>query len=180
MPTTALVIIDMQTALVSGAYKDADVLARIGSLCDEARRAGVPIVYMQHNHSSFEPLMKGRSGWQVHPAIAPLENDTVIDKTASDSFHDTALAATLATLGAEEILICGMQTEYCVDATARAALNHGFDVVLLSDCHTTGDGALPAQAIIDHHNTILPNLAHPSRRIRAVRSTDLDWVDRNS
>lgn len=170
MPGTALLIIDMQNALVSGAHREREVLRNIGAIAARARSAGTPIVYVQHDHATFRPLMKGQPGWRIHPDLAPHAEDIVIEKEASDAFAGTPLEALLRELNVETVMIAGMQTEFCVDATARSALSRDFDVVLLSDCHTTGDAALSAEEIIKHHNATLPLLAHPSRTIRAVAS----------
>ena len=96
-----------------------------------------------------------------------------MEKEASDAFYKTRLAKLLRELGVKTVMLAGMQTEYCVDATARSALSHEFDVVLLSDCHTTGDSTLAAEQIIDHHNALLPNVVHPSATLRAIASTEV-------
>ncbi|MCZ6870929.1 MAG: cysteine hydrolase family protein [Gammaproteobacteria bacterium] len=173
MPNTALIIIDMQTALVTGAFREHEVLERVGLLADKCRAAKVPVIYIQHNHASFEPMMKGQPGWNIHSAIAPEPGDLVIEKQASDAFYATELGATLRSLGIDTVMVTGMQTEYCVDATARSALSHEFDVVLISDCHTTGNAVITAEQIIAHHNATLPNVVHPSAAIRAVPSAEI-------
>lgn len=54
------------------------------------------------------------------------------------------------------LVIVGMKTEYCVDTTCRAAADLGFEVVLVSDAHSTTDSAvLNATQIIAHHNATL-------------------------
>ncbi len=175
MPTSALLIIDMQTALVAGAFNEAAVLSAINTTIHRARSAGAPVIFIQHNHHSFEPLKKGNSGWAIHPVLERLDGDLVIEKEASDAFYETQLHSELTRLGATRVAICGMQTEFCVDATARAALSHEFDVVLISDAHTTGPSHLPAADIINHHNSVLPNLAHPRFSIRTTEAANLQF-----
>lgn len=171
----ALVVIDMQVALVQGAFREHEILARLTDTLRQAHEAGVPVVFVQHNHATFEPMFRGNPGWQIHPALEAAETDARIEKTACDAFYATPLQATLRSLGVDALILAGMQSEYCVDTTARSALNQGFDVVLLSDCHTTGDDTLPAKDIIAHHNTILANVVHPDHHIRVVGSADLTF-----
>ena len=171
----ALIIIDMQTALVKGAFREQAVLEGVGRLADRCRAAKVPVIYIQHNHASFEPMMKGQPGWTLHPAIAPEPGDLVIEKQASDAFYATELGETLRQLGVDTVMLTGMQTEYCVDTTARSALSHEFNVMLISDCHTTGNATLTAEQIIAHHNATLPNVVHPSVAICALRSSEVTF-----
>ncbi|MEM7018468.1 MAG: cysteine hydrolase family protein [Pseudomonadota bacterium] len=164
----AFLIIDMQTALVTGAWQEQAVLQHIEQVASKCRAIGTPVIYIQHNHATFEPMMKGRPGWQIHAAIFPHDGDILIEKEACDAFYGNTLKSTLQNMGVDTLLIAGMQTEYCVDATVRAALSHDFNVVVLADCHTTGDAELSAADIIRHHNLTFSNLVHPSSTIRVV------------
>ncbi len=171
MPATALLIIDVQVGIVGGAYREAEVLTVIAEMADRARAAEAPVIYLQHCHDRYEPMMKGAEGWPIHPKVAPKSDDVIVEKTASDGFYQTRLAAELQRLGVQQVVICGLQTEFCVDATSRAALSHGYDVILAADGHTTGDAVISARTTIQHHNYALGNLAHPDRRI-VVRPSD--------
>ena len=171
MTNGALLIVDMQEALVVGACDERAVLDRIAILADRMRAAGRPVIYLQHNHASYRPMMKGQPGWSIHHQLEPRPGDVVIEKEASDAFYATSLEETLRKLRVDTVLVCGMATEYCVDATCRSALSHGFDVLLLSDCHTTGDSGLSARQVIDHHNALLGRLIHPTKRITLIQSS---------
>ena len=67
MQNAALVIIDMQTALVKGAFREREILERIHDIAAKARSANIPVIYIQHNHASFPPMMKGEPGWRTTP-----------------------------------------------------------------------------------------------------------------
>jgi nicotinamidase-related amidase len=174
MSKTALLVIDVQSALISSADRGADVLAAISRLVERARAAGTPIVYLQHCHSTYQPMMKGADGWRIHPDVAPKLGELVIEKTASDGFYQTNLQSELERLAIERLVICGLQTEFCVDTTCRAAFSRGFDTVLAADAHGTTDGVVPASVVVKHHNYALANLAHPRRRIAVMASADIE------
>jgi len=174
MVKPALLVIDMQEALVGGAYDESGVLERIGDIAKRMAAAGRPIIFVQHNHLSFQPMMKGAPGWMIHRDLRALAGDTTVQKQASDSFYGTGLEAMLRGMAVDTLLITGMQTEFCVDATCRSALSHGFDVVLLSDCHTTGDSGLSARQVIDHHNSLLANLAHPDHHVVVMAACEVE------
>ena len=169
----ALLVIDMQQALVPGAYLETGTIAAINHVVQKARGANRPVIYLQHCHQQYKPMMKGEPGWAIHSSMDLEPSDERIEKTASDSFYKTDLAARLKDLDIQQLIVTGMQTEFCVDATCRAALSHDFDVILIADGHTTGDSGLKAKEVIQHHNELLANLAHPSSKLTLVNSTQL-------
>lgn len=170
---TALVIIDMQVGLLDGAHQEEQTVDTVASLLERARAADLVIVHVQHDHLHYEPLMPGRPTWEIHPRLAPGEREVVVHKSASDAFYGTDLAAVLEARGVRRLIVTGMQTEFCVDATVRAASSRGFDVTLVADGHTTGDTDLPAAQIIAHHNQTLANLAQPDHPVRVAPAAEL-------
>lgn len=176
MSKTALLVIDVQVALIEGAWEAESVLTAIADLQQRARSAAAPVVFLQHSHAQFAPMMKGAPTWAIHHRIAPEPGDTVIEKSASDGFYETPLQGELERLGVTQIVVTGLQTEFCVDATCRAALSRGFEVVLVGNAHTTGDAVVPAATTIRHHNYALGNLAHPVRSIRVSNSADVAFA----
>jgi nicotinamidase-related amidase len=158
MPT-ALVVVDVQQGMFSfnpPPYRAAEVLERIAALLERGRAAGVPIFHIRHDGGPGHILAKGSAGWPHHPAVAPRDDEAIIDKRHSSMFHDTDFHARLSALGVDRLVIAGLQTEMCVDSACRAATALGYDVVLASDGHTTWDSpALPAERIIAHHNRTL-------------------------
>jgi len=170
---TAFLVIDMQQALLTGAYRETEVVDVVNALSHRVRAAGAPVFFIQHNHSSFAPMMQGAAGWQIHASMDRQPTDQLLEKTASDSFYRTDLEERLRALSVRELIVTGLQTEFCVDATCRAALSRDFDVVLVADGHTTGNSHLPAQTIIEHHNNTLANIAHPSARLRVLRADEI-------
>ena len=165
---TALLVIDMQIGIVAGAYRRDDTVARLADLVAAARASGTPIVFIQHEEE-YPPLRHGGPDWQFHPALTPTADELVIHKRASDAFYETPLRAELAARAVRHLVVAGMQTEYCVDATCRRAASEGFAVTLVADGHTTEDSAtLTAAQIIAHHNRTLGQLAHPDHPV-AVR-----------
>jgi nicotinamidase-related amidase len=165
---TALLVIDMQVGNVANAYQKDAIVARLADLVAEARAAGTPIVFVQHE-DDWPTMRPGGPDWQFLPDLTPAEGELVIHKRASDAFYETPLREELAARGIRRLVVTGVQTELCVDATCRRAASEGFDVTLVADGHTTEDGAaLPAAQIIAHHNLALRQLAHPDHPI-AVR-----------
>jgi nicotinamidase-related amidase len=173
---SALLVIDVQMAMCSDEYVAFDidrVVERINSVSHKARLAGAPVVFIQHEES--EGLFAyGSAGWHLHTQLDVQPTDLRVRKTAPDSFHRTDLAELLAKHGIRRLIICGLQSEFCVDATVRRALALGYPVELLSDAHSTFDNSvLSAQQIIAHHNLTLANMNSFGPSISAVPAASI-------
>lgn len=134
----AVVVVDVQRALVSGAQAVADAeahLRRWSSLLERARAAGVPVVHLQYDGAHDPRVSRGTPGWELVLPVAA--GDVVMAKDHDDGFLDTRLETLLRDLGVTRPCLVGLQSEMCVAATARAAMLRGFVVVLPRDGHTT-------------------------------------------
>ena len=175
-PKTALLIIDVQTALCSGEYEvfeSGRILRHINQLSAQARSAGVPVVVIQHEEPG-SPMAYGQAGWQLAPGLQVQPTDLKVRKTVPDAFHHTELQALLQTHGIERLVICGMQTEFCVESTTRRALELGYPVTLVSDAHSTRhNGVLTPEQIIAHHNATLGNMDCNGVRVRLVPTAEV-------
>ncbi len=174
----AVLVIDVQHALSHGVYAcfDADrVIERINTVCAKARAAGVPVILIQHQ-SVGGALDHGSEGWQLAAGLAVQPGDIRLGKTATDSFHNTELQALLQRLGVERLVVCGFQSEFCVDTTVRRALGLGYPVSLVADGHSTLDGPLLSAAQISaHHNRTLADIGSFGPRVTPVAAADLSF-----
>jgi len=156
---TALLVVDAQTGNFEGPepiYQAAQLLAKLGSLVEQARASQIPIVYIQHGGGPGAVDEPGTPGWEIHPTIAPRPEDIIVQKRYPDAFQETALQAELKARDIEQVVIAGLQTEYCIDTTCRRAFSLGYQVTLSQDAHSTWDGeGLAAPQIIAHHNRVL-------------------------
>jgi nicotinamidase-related amidase len=157
---TALLIIDVQRALCTGdetVFGIGAVIDRINSLSCRARAANMPVVFVQHEEDEGA-FRSGTEGWELANGLITAPGDLRVRKTTPNSFHRTELQEQLQKRGVERVVICGLQTEYCVDTTLRHALSLGYRVVLASDAHSTVDAVLMAAQIIAHHNQAFRNM----------------------
>ncbi len=156
---TALLVIDVQKGMFlppTPAFQEQAVVRRIAGLQARARSGGLPIVHVQHDGGAGDVLAHGTPGWAIDPRVAPASGEAVLEKRFCSAFQETDLQARLAAAKIERLVIAGLQTEYCIDTTCRAAFALGYKVVLASDAHTTFDSpTLSAAQIIAHHNATL-------------------------
>lgn len=177
MPT-ALLIIDVQHALCTGPQTVAEprrVIACINRLSQQARAARAPVIVVQHEDDAGD-LQHNSAGWQLAQGLETTAQDVMLRKRGSDAFHQTGLQSMLKMRHVSHLVICGMQTEFCVESTVRRALALGYPVTLAADAHTTtGDGVLEAAQIIAHHNTTLSRLGAYGVRTTLMAAQDISF-----
>jgi len=175
---SAVLVIDVQQALCAGkdaCWDAAGVIARINEVTDKARQATVPVIFIQHE-TQFGDFLRGSPGWQLAPELRALPTDHFASKTATDAFHRTELQSLLLNLKVTDLIICGMQSDFCVDTTTRRALGLGYPVVLVSNAHTTVDNeVLTAFQIVQHHNVTLSNITSFGPGVKLVPARELQF-----
>lgn len=169
-----LLIIDVQQGVMKATnYQQQQVLANINRTAAHVRQQQGRVIYIQHDSPPGTELEPGTPGWQLHSELQPTKGDSRVRKTASDSFLDTELAFLLAEQPVDRLIICGCATDFCVDTTVRSAATHGFEVLVLSDGHSTADRPhLSAALIVEHHHWMWRHLSLPEGRRVTLLTTD--------
>ena len=140
---TALLVIDIQNFYFEGGKVplvgpvEASVQAR--PVLDRFRAKGWPVIHVQHlpKTQAAPSPDSGDPQYRIHANVLPVPGEKVIGKHFASSFRDTELLATLKGLGVTKLVICGMQTHMCVEATTRAAADLGFEVTVVHDACAT-------------------------------------------
>jgi nicotinamidase-related amidase len=180
---TALLAMDFENDIVheEGALKDFglaqmvkenDILAKVSTMLDAARSAGVKVVYVsvkfRPGHPEVSPytgpfqavvvtnaLVEGTWGAQIHEAVAPREGEPVVTKRAVSAFAASDLEKLLNASGISTLLLSGVATNFVVEGTAREAADRGYNVVVVGDCCSSMSQEAHDAAL----NTVLPFLA---------------------
>jgi nicotinamidase-related amidase len=176
---TALLVIDVQRGLFDREprpFEAAAVIERINELTHSARKAGTPVVFIQHERDG-SPLAFESDNWSLALGLLAESGDRRVRKTTPDSFLRTDLQALLEQLDIEHLVITGYACEFCVDTTTRRAAALGYTVTLASDAHTTHDKPhAAAEAIRAHENATLPSLTSFASKIVALPSAQVQFV----
>ncbi|CAL1241982.1 cysteine hydrolase family protein [Candidatus Methylocalor cossyra] len=161
-----LLVVDMQAGVLNGTWDTARIVGNVSRAVERARTLGVPVIWVQH---ADEELVRGSPEWQWVHGLAPAKDEPVIEKRFNSSFEQTTLEEELARLGATHIVLGGAASNWCVRATAYAALDRGYDLTLIRDGHTTqtmelDDGMrIEAPRIIDELNAVMTWVRYPGR-----------------
>ena len=172
-PNRALLVIDVQNGVVAGAHDRDGVVANVASLIEKARRAGTPVIWVQH---SDDGLARGSDDWAIVPELKRQDDEPLVEKSYGDSFEDTTLESVLSGLGVGHLVVSGAQTDQCIRSTLHGALARGYDAVLVADAHTTEDlsayGAPPPDQVIAHTNLYWKYQTAPGRTAGTVATED--------
>ena len=147
--TTALFAIDIQDNMMTGKYSvpNAEAFADLfEARISAAREAGQPVIWVQNDGPEGDVDEPFSDGWQLF--FVPNVGELVVRKTTQNVFESNPeLANQLKQLGIDEVELIGMQSEYCVQASARGAKAAGFKVVLNPTLHATFHDGTPATNI---------------------------------
>jgi len=141
----ALVLIDIQNDYFSGGRME---LVRMEHAARNAkmilrkfRHQKLPVFHMQH--VSVRPgatfFLPGTNGVNIHPSVAPLDGEHVIEKQFPNGFRGTTLLDQLRAEGIDKIILCGAMSHMCIDATTRTAFDLGFSCTVIEDACATRD-----------------------------------------
>ncbi|GAA2655958.1 MULTISPECIES: cysteine hydrolase family protein [Streptomyces] len=150
-PDSALLVIDVQKGFDEesfwGPRNNPAAEKNIAALMDDWQAAGRPVVLVRH--ASVQPgsvLAADHPGHAFKDLVEERSQGAlVITKTVNSAFYGTPdLAEWLTARGIGQLVLVGIQTNMCVETTARMAGNLGYDVIVPLDATHTFDLAGPA------------------------------------
>ncbi len=149
----ALIIIDIQNDYFEGGANplvgslEASLNAK--ALLELFRSQSLPVIHIQHlsvrpGSTFFIPNTEGAA---IHKNVAPVSGEKIIVKNYPNSFRDTELLDYLKTNNITDLVICGMMTQMCVDATTRPAKDFGYNCTVIGDACATKDLEIQGKAV---------------------------------
>jgi nicotinamidase-related amidase len=164
---SVLLVVDVQVGVMNDAWDAPRIIQNVARVVERARALGVPLIWVQHSDTD---LLQGSPEWQLVSALQPGNGELLIHKRFESSFEQTPLEDELAKLGATHVVLAGAATNWCIRATAYAALDRGYDLTLINDAHTTGTMELgngvriEATNVIEELNIVMAWLSYPGRK----------------
>lgn len=135
----ALIIIDIQNDYFKGGkmplVNSDEAAEKAGEVLAYFRDKGLPVIHIQHvsNREGAGFFLPATHGVEIHESVKPISGEKVIEKHYPNSFIETELQAYLSANNITDLVICGMMTSMCVDATVRAAKDLGYNCELVAD-----------------------------------------------
>ncbi|MFZ0473730.1 MAG: cysteine hydrolase family protein [Bacteroidales bacterium] len=166
----AMLVIDIQNFYFPGGRSElvepVQAAEKAAIAIAHARTENNPVIFIQH---------KSAAGMEINDLVKPAPGEAIFVKEEVNSFLGTGLAEHIQSLGVDTLVICGMQTQMCVEAAVRAASDLGYYVVLLHDACASrnlkfGDREVTAADV--HASTLAAMKSYAS-----VISVE-DWIER--
>ncbi len=135
-----LIVIDMQKALLDDElYNLRGLLESVGRLIAAARENRVEVIYVLHDAGPGTGFSVGDEGFEIADEIAPHAGEKVFVKTINSCFGSRDFTAYLEAAKDDALMIAGLQTNFCIDATVKSAFERGYDVIVPEGAHSTFD-----------------------------------------
>ena len=135
-----LIVIDMQKALMDDElYHRDSLLQNVAALIDAARANGVEVIYVQHDAGPGTGFSVGDEAFEIADEVAPREGENIFVKKINSAFGNKDFTAYLEAAKDETLMIVGLQTNFCIDATVKSAFERGYDVIVPEGAHSTFD-----------------------------------------
>ena len=135
-----LLVIDMQKGIVDeDLYAFDKFMDRTVRLIDAARKNNVEVVFVQHDAGNGSGLSVGDEAFEIIDRIRPMQDEKVFVKTINSCFGNKDFKQYMKSREDKRLMIVGLQTNYCIDATVKSAFERGYEVIIPEGTNSTFD-----------------------------------------
>ncbi len=133
-----LLVIDTQRLITNEKLYGFDMfVSNVIKIVNEARKNNIEVIYVRHDDGKGSELTKGAEGFGIYEKFQPINEEKIFDKEVNSAFKGTGLLEYLIGKGEKNIIIIGLQTDYCIDATIKCGFEHGFHIIVPAYANTT-------------------------------------------
>ncbi len=152
-----LMVVDAQKLITTDKlYRFDEFVINVETLIRTARENDIEVIFVRHDDGEGKPLTKGTGGFEIYERFRPLEGEKIIDKTVNSPFRDTGLLHYLDSYDEEALIVAGLQTDYCIDATVKCGFEYGFEIIVPAFCNSTFDNEfMSAEATYRYYNEFM-------------------------
>ena len=150
-----LLVVDMQKALTEDEelYDAEAFMDRNIRLIDAARKNNVEVIFVQHDAGEGSGFSIGDEDFEIDPRVAPKEGEKVFVKTINSCFGNKEFKAYMEQQEDKRLMVIGLQTNYCIDATVKSAFERGFEVIVPEGTNSTFDNAyMTGETTVAYYN----------------------------
>lgn len=154
-----LLIVDTQKLITNHKLYNFNIFVEnIKLLIKKARENNIEVIYIRHDYGTGKPLTKGSIGFEIYDEFKPNHKEKVFDKTVNSPFKETELLEYLKQSNEKDLIVVGLQTDYCINATIKCGFEHGFNIFVPEYSNTTFDNDfMTAENTYKYYNNFIWN-----------------------
>lgn len=154
-----LLVVDTQKGITNNKLFKFELFeSHVKELIEKARQNNIEIIFIRHDDGVGCELTKGNEEFEIYDLFKPAENELVFDKSVNSAFKNTGLLEYLKQKNENTIIIIGLQTDYCIDATVKSGFEHGFRMIVPAYTNSTFDNMyMTAEQTYKYYNEFIWN-----------------------
>ena len=162
-----LLVIDTQKGITDNRlYEFEKVKNNIKTLIETARKNNIEVIFVQHDDGPGTGFSKGDSDFEIYEEFSPSDKEKIFCKSTNSSFHkSTGLLMYLKEKNENKIIVVGLQTDYCIDATIKSGFEHGFEIFVPEYTNSTFDNNFFSKETAYHY---FNDLIWPDRYAKCI------------
>ena len=152
-----LLVIDVQKGITDERLFDFESFVRnIKQLITKSRERGIEVIYVQHDDGPGTGFSVGDEDFEIYDEIAPLPGEKVFYKNVNSSFSNKQLCKYLEDKKEDTVIISGLMTNFCIDATVKSAFDRGYKVLIPKGCNSTrANDYMDAETTYRYYNEMM-------------------------
>ena len=152
-----LLVVDVQKGITDNRLYAYDAfISNIKKLIDSARKNNVEVIYVQHDDGPGTGFSIGDKDFEIADQVAPGKDEKVFVKTINSCFGNTDFCEYLKQSGEKELMVLGLQTNFCIDATVKSAFERGYKVIIPEGTNSTFDNDyMDAETTYKYYNEMM-------------------------
>ena len=152
-----LLVVDVQKGITnSGLYAYESFIGNITELIATARNNNVEVIYIQHDDGPGSGFSMGDEAFAIAEQVTPERDEKIFVKTINSCFGNPDFTEYLKQTGEKELMIIGLQTNFCIDATVKSAFERGYKVIIPAGTNSTFDNNyMDAETTYRYYNEMM-------------------------
>lgn len=152
-----LLVIDTQSLITNADLYNFELFQNnVKKIIASARDNGIEVIYIRHDDGPDAELTRGTDGFEIYEGFAPQQGEKIFDKTVNSSFKETGLLEYLKEKKEQTVIVIGLQTDYCIDATVKSGFEHGFKMIVPEYANSTFDNPyMSAEVSYKYYNKFM-------------------------
>ncbi len=154
-----LLVVDTQKLITNKKlYNFNSFVANVEKIIDTARMNNIEVIYVCHDDGPESELTKGTEGFDIYEKFKPINEEKIFVKQVNSAFKESGLLEYLISKGEKDVIIVGLQTDYCIDGTIKCGFEHGLNMIVPAYANTTVDNKfMSAENSYKYYNEFIWN-----------------------